>query len=75
MPFFPEEASSYARHVDALYWFLVAVTAFFSLLIGGLVVYFAIRYRRRTPTRSPSRSTSRCSSKSSGRSSLSAWCS
>ena len=49
IPFFPEQASSYAGHVDALYWFLVAVTAFFSLLIGGLVVYFAIKYRRLAP--------------------------
>lgn len=49
MPFFPEEASSFARHVDALYWFLIAVTAFFSILIGTLVVVFAIRYHRRSP--------------------------
>ena len=49
MPFLPEEASSFARNVDALYWFLIAVTAFFSLLIGTLVVYFAIRYHRRSP--------------------------
>ena len=49
MPFFPVQASSYAGEVDALYWFLVAVTAFFSLLIGGLVVYFAIKYRRVNP--------------------------
>jgi cytochrome c oxidase subunit 2 len=49
MPFFPEEASSFARNTDALYWFLIAVTAFFSILIGTLVVVFAIRYRRRSP--------------------------
>ena len=49
MPLFPEAASSYAGHVDALYWALVALTAFFSLLIGTLVVVFAIKYRRRSP--------------------------
>ena len=49
MPFLPEQASSFARHVDALYLFLVAITAFFSLLIGVLVVVFAIKYRRRSP--------------------------
>jgi cytochrome c oxidase subunit II len=49
MEFFPQQASSYAAHVDALYGFLIAVTAFFSLLIGTLVVVFAIRYRRRSP--------------------------
>ncbi|MEX0881158.1 MAG: cytochrome c oxidase subunit II [Thermoanaerobaculia bacterium] len=49
MPFFPEEASTFARHVDGLYIFLIAVTAFFSLLIGTLVVVFAIKYHRRSP--------------------------
>ncbi len=49
MHFLPEEASSFAGHVDALYLFLILVTAFFSLLIGTLVVVFAIRYRRKSP--------------------------
>ena len=49
MPFLPEQASSFAHNVDALYWFLIAVTAFFSLLIGVLVVVFAIRYHRKAP--------------------------
>ena len=38
-----------AGRVDALYFFVVAVSGFFSLLIAGLVVYFAIKYRRRRP--------------------------
>ncbi len=46
---FPDQASSYAGNVDALYGFMVAVTAFFSILIGTLVVVFAIKYRRRSP--------------------------
>ena len=48
MPLFPEQASSFARHVDVLYWFLVAITAFFSILIGSLVVIFAVKYRRKS---------------------------
>jgi cytochrome c oxidase subunit 2 len=48
VPFFPPEASSFAGSVDALYGFMIALTAFFSLLIGTLVVYFAIKYRRRS---------------------------
>ena len=36
-----------AAHVDALYFFLVALTAFFTLLISGVVVYFAVKYRRK----------------------------
>jgi cytochrome c oxidase subunit II len=46
-PFFPQQASTQAGEVDALYFFLVAVSTFFSLLIAGLIVFFAIRYRRR----------------------------
>jgi cytochrome c oxidase subunit 2 len=38
-----------AGSVDALYIFLVAITAFFSIVIAGLVVFFAVRFRRRTP--------------------------
>jgi cytochrome c oxidase subunit II len=36
-----------AGKVDALYFFLVAVSAFFVILIAALVIFFAIRYRRR----------------------------
>ena len=46
-PFFPPQASAQAGQVDAIYFFMVAVTAFFSILIAGLVVYFAFKYRRR----------------------------
>ena len=46
-PFFPEQASQQAGQVDAVYFFLVAITAFFSLLIATLVVVFAVKYRRR----------------------------
>jgi cytochrome c oxidase subunit II len=46
IPFFPEQASNFATSVDALYAYLVAVTAFFSLLIAVLIVYFAVKYRR-----------------------------
>ena len=38
-----------APRVDALYFFLVGLTAFFSLLIAGLIVYYAVRFRRRSP--------------------------
>src|SRR5262245_34006486 len=46
-PLFPESASTMAPRVDALYFFLVGITVFFSLLIAGLIVYYAIRFRRR----------------------------
>lgn len=46
---FPVQASTFASRVDALYFFLIAVSAFFSLLIALLIVFFAVRYRRRRP--------------------------
>jgi cytochrome c oxidase subunit 2 len=46
---FPEQASSLAAEVDAVYFYLCAVSIFFSLLIAALIVYFAIRYRRGSP--------------------------
>ena len=49
-PFFPQQASEQAATVDALYFFLVAVTGFFMLLISVLVVVFAIKFRRKHDT-------------------------
>lgn len=46
-PLFPEAASSFALQVDALYFFLIAVSVFFTVLIFALVVFFAMRYRRK----------------------------
>jgi cytochrome c oxidase subunit 2 len=48
-PLFPESASTIAGRVDALYFFLLAVSVFFSLLIAGLIVYYAVKYHRRDP--------------------------
>jgi cytochrome c oxidase subunit 2 len=46
-PLFPEAASTMASRVDALYFFLVGITAFFSILIAVLIVYYAVKYKRR----------------------------
>ena len=53
VPLFPDQASSVARQVDALYFYLTGVTIFFSVLIFSLVFYFAIRYRRRSEEELP----------------------
>jgi len=53
LPLFPEQASTLAGQVDALYFFLIGVSVFFSLLIAGLVIYFAVKYRRRSETEAP----------------------
>ena len=46
-PLFPQQASTQAGQVDAIYFFMVAVSAFFSILIATLIVIFAVKYRRR----------------------------
>jgi cytochrome c oxidase subunit 2 len=52
-PLFPEQASTMAPHVDALYFYLLAVSGFFSLLIAVLVIVFAVKYRRRSEQELP----------------------
>jgi len=52
-PLFPQQASSMAPRVDALYFYLVAVTIVFSLMIGIAILYFAIKYRRRSESELP----------------------
>jgi cytochrome c oxidase subunit 2 len=50
----PEQASSVAPHVDALYFFLLGVSVFFTVLIAALIIVFAIKYRRSVhPVRTP----------------------
>lgn len=44
-PLAPERASTLAGRVDALFLSLLAFSGAFTLLIGVLVVYFAIKYR------------------------------
>jgi len=53
IPLVPESASTVSWKVDALYFYLSGVTLFFSLLIGAVLIFFVIRYRRRTPYEIP----------------------
>ena len=48
-PLFPERASTLAGDVDALYFTFLGISTFFGLLVAGLMLYFAIRFRRRSP--------------------------
>jgi cytochrome c oxidase subunit 2 len=47
IPFFPDQASTTAYRVDALFFFLCAVCGTMAVLIALLLLYFAFRYRRR----------------------------
>jgi cytochrome c oxidase subunit II len=54
-PLFPDQGSSLAGRVDAIFWSLVTFGLFFSVAICFLIIYFAIKYRRgsradRTPS-------------------------
>lgn len=46
----PEQASTHAPHVDLLYWVLVAFFLIVQAVIAFLIIYFAIKYRRDSPT-------------------------
>ena len=46
IPIFPEQASTFAKDVDALYFFIVAVCAFFGIGVSVVVIYLAIKYHR-----------------------------
>ena len=46
-PLWPPQASSGAANVDALYVFLLLLSSFVCLAIFGLIVVFAVKYRRR----------------------------
>lgn len=48
-PLFPEQASSLAGDVDALYFFLIAVSGFFAVLVSIAIIIFAVKYRRQKP--------------------------
>jgi len=45
--FFPDAASTYASDVDALFFFLIAISVVFGILIATLLVVFAVRYKRK----------------------------
>jgi cytochrome c oxidase subunit 2 len=53
IPLVPESASTFSWKVDALYFYLSGVTLFFALLISATLIFFVIRYRRRTPYEIP----------------------
>jgi cytochrome c oxidase subunit II len=53
LPLFPEQASTYAGDVDSLYFFLIGVSGVLTVLVSGLIVFFALKYKRRSETEMP----------------------
>jgi cytochrome c oxidase subunit II len=50
-PLWPQQASTMAHRVDALYIFLLVVTGMMALLVFACVIFFAARYRYRPGVR------------------------
>jgi cytochrome c oxidase subunit 2 len=48
VPLIPEQASTTAERVDALFLFQLAVTSSMGVLVTSLILYFIARYRRRS---------------------------
>ncbi|MGI8469301.1 MAG: cytochrome c oxidase subunit II [Pyrinomonadaceae bacterium] len=44
---FPETASREAARVDEFFYFMLAVCGAVTLLVAGLIIFFAVKYRRR----------------------------
>lgn len=54
IPIFPEQASTLAWQVDALYFYLVAISLFFTFLVVGVIIVFFVKYRERVKYIMPS---------------------
>ncbi|MBI5030848.1 MAG: cytochrome c oxidase subunit II [Chloroflexi bacterium] len=52
-PLFPNSASTVAPQVDQMFLFLVAVALGMTFLIAGFIVYFTVKYRRRSEDEIP----------------------
>jgi len=50
---YPEEASTAAPAVDSLFLFIIGVTVFFATITAVLVIYFCLRYRRKSENHFP----------------------
>src|SRR5882757_3040743 len=50
---FPDQASTIAPKVDAFFFFMCAVSIFFSALIFVLVLTFALKFRRKSDADRP----------------------
>src|SRR5262245_2009372 len=50
---FPPQASTLATKIDAVFFYILAVAVFFTVLIAVLLLTFAIKYRRRSNNEVP----------------------
>jgi cytochrome c oxidase subunit 2 len=57
VPLYPEQASTTAERVDALFLFQLAITSAMGVLVSCLILYFVVRYRRSSSRKSTPRIT------------------
>jgi cytochrome c oxidase subunit II len=53
VPLFPEDASTFGWQVDYLYFYLIAISAFFTVGIVAAIFIFAIKYREKEKYATP----------------------
>lgn len=53
IPLFPDQASTFAWQVDALYFYLIAISVFFTVGIVAAIFFFALKYREREKFATP----------------------
>lgn len=53
VPLFPDQASTFAWQVDYLYFYLLAISAFFTIGIVAAVFFFFVKYREKEPYATP----------------------
>jgi cytochrome c oxidase subunit II len=54
IPLFPEQASTFAWEVDALYFYILAITLFFGIGTAIFIVAFALKYKEKEKFSHPS---------------------
>ncbi len=47
IPLFPEQASTFASQVDYLYFYLIGISAFFTIGIVLTIIFFFVKYREK----------------------------
>ncbi len=53
VPLFPEQASTFAWQVDALYFYLIAVSIAFTIPIVAAIFFFSLKYREKEKFATP----------------------
>lgn len=53
VPLFPEQASSFAWQIDALYFYLIAISVFFTVGIVIAIFFFGVKWRERDKYATP----------------------